>query len=536
MDQIFSQFQQFFLQYSIRQRVLMSAVVIALVSSVIALILWANRPEWEILYSNLDAESANSVVEELRNSKVKYKLENGGSTIYVPAENKSEVLLKTAKQGSMRNAVPGYGEIFDKGELGMTTFMQRLNLKRALEGELTRTINQFPEVALSRVHLVIPESRLFEDKKESSAAVTLHLVPGAMIRPNQINGIAALVANSVEGLEPGSVVILDSNGNLLSERPRDGGVIGVVGNQYELKNAVEEQMLRKVTDIVEGVVGYGNAVVQVSTDLNFDQHEYTSEEYDPDKSVVVSEESFTENDNNGVDSSNYTSEKSTANYETSKKVERHVSNTGDIKRLTVAVLVDGKYETNTTEEGETVRQYTPRSSEDMDRILALVRGAVGYSEERGDIVEIQNIRFDRTANLEDQKYFDEMMKRDLWERMVMHGLIGIGLLLAFLLVRMMLKSGMKELNLPGFAAQPALAGAAAGSGGNGNPQLSGNYVQPEPEEIISEDFYMKKLSPEAKAKLRANDKMTEEVIRFSQEAPEDASKLIRSWLLQEKKA
>lgn len=539
MNDLFGNLREYFLQYSARQRILIAVVLIGIISSIITIVMWANRPEYELLYSNLTPESAGAIVDDLRSNDIKFKIENGGRSIYVPREHVSEMRLKFVQSGYISDGISGY-EIFEKSNMGMTTFMQKVNMKRALEGELTRTINQFPEVNQCRVHLVIPQSRLFEEKKQGSASVVLHIHPGASLSVNQVNGIASLVASSVEGLESEDVVVLDSKGNILVDIAKNSEVMGSVGNQWEMQHSIESELQNKVKEIVDGVVGSQNSVVKVSIDMNFDQIERTTEEVDPDKVVVLSEESDVETSFNVDDSSNFKSERTTVNYELTKKLEKYVSNTGNIERVTVAVLVNGKYVTTTDENEEKTTEYFPREDQELKRITALVKSAVGYNEERGDIVEVQNIRFSDDTSIADEEYFQEVMQREVWEKYITYGLLGLAILLGFILVRTLLKSSINLL-LPagaqtaalapgattGALGAPAVAGAPAGLPAGDGPK---KILTPEEEAEISEDFYMAKLSPEARAKLKAKDKMTAEVVSFTKEHPEEASKLIRTWL------
>ncbi len=541
MNDLFGNLREYFLQYSGRQRLLIVAVIIGIISSTITLVMWANRPEYELLYSNLTPESAGAIVDDLRSNDIKFRIENGGRSIYIPREFVSEMRLKFVQSGYISDGVSGY-EIFEKSNMGMTTFMQQVNLQRALEGELTRTINQFPGVNQCRVHLVIPQSKLFEEKKQGSASVVLHINPGASLSAEQVNGIASLVASSVEGLEPNDVIVLDQKSNLLMDMAKDSETMGSVGSQWEMQHARESDLQNKVKGIVEGVVGPQNSVVKVSVDMNFNQIERTTEEVDPDKVVVLSEESDIESSFNVDDSSNFQSERTTVNYELTKKLEKYISPAGSIERITVAVLVNGKYVTTEDETGEKAIDYLPREEEELIRIEALVKSAVGYTEERGDLVEVQNIRFSDDTSLADEEYFRDMMQKEMWEKYITYGLLGLAILLAFILVRTLLKSSISIL-LPAAAQVGALPpgettgllktiGAGKASAelqeGGGPKQM----ITPDDEAEISEDFYMAKLSPEARAKLKAKDKMTAEVIGFATNNPEDASKLIRTWLTQ----
>ncbi len=530
MNQVAGKLWQIFQQYTFKQKMVISTVFLAFISAVIVLILWANRTEYDLLFANLNSATASSIVSDLRESKIPYRIEDGGKSIYVPKESVAELRLKYAQAGYLKDNITGY-ELFENNKMGMTTFMQRLNMKRALEGELMRTINQFQEVQSSRVHLVIPEDRLFEEEKKGSASVVINLKPGAELSTAQLRGIAALVANSVEGIEPENVVVMDSRGDVLLEGKKDDTSLANVSTQYQMQSTIEKELQKKVQSIVDGVVGPKNAVVKVTAELDFDQIERTREEYDPDSKVLLSQEEYTESSKDGGDSSNYVVRKVTSNYELSKTVERYISNSGNIKRLTVAVLVNGKYKTVVGEDGKEKRVYEPRSEEELNQIAALVKSAVGYSEERGDVVEVQNMKLvDKTPPQEEPTFIDRL-GFDFYQQMITYILTALGLLLGFILLRNLLKTSITSLGVPA----PMLAGAEGAAGqlttSAEKPALEGGAPVTE-EADIPDDIYMKKLSPEARARLRANDKMTQQVMKFTEEKPEDATRLIRSWLLE----
>ena len=528
MNQVLGQVTDLFLKYSMKQRIIISAVLIAFVSVVIVLVLWSNRTEYDLLYSNLDPGAASSVVADLRNNKIPFRLENGGTTIYAPTESVSELRLRYAQNGYIKDSVTGY-ELFEENNMGMTTFMQRLNFKRALEGELMRTINQFPEVQKSRVHLVIPEDQLFESEKKGSASVVLYMRPNAGMKQGQIKGVASLVANSVNGIEPEDVVVMDEDGNVLADGKEEDGLLSGVGSQFELQQALESKLQKKVLALVGGVVGRNNAVVKIAAELNFDRIERTSEEIDPESATLVSEDNWSESSlGNTSDTSKYDAKKVVRNYDFNKTHETYVSNSGNVKRLTVAVLVNGYYTNKTGEDGKTIAEYKPRSEEELSQIASLVKSAVGYNEDRGDIIEVQNIQLAAKPVIKETGLLNDALPFDMWEKIITFVLLLVGILMAYKLLSGLLKTSISQLGLPAASAQqPALAGAG---GGSVQGAISGSSS--ESESSVSEDLFMKKLSPEARAKMKANDKMTEEVIRFADENPENATKLLRSWITQ----
>ena len=543
MNQVAGKLWQIFQQYSFKQRMVISTVLLAFISALIVLILWANRTEYDLLFANLNSAAASSIVSDLRESNVPYRIEDGGKSIYVPKESVAELRLKYAQAGYLKDNITGY-ELFENNKMGMTTFMQHLNMKRALEGELMRTINQFEEVQSSRVHLVIPEDRLFEENKKGSASVVLNLKPGAELNNLQLRGIASLVANSVEGIEPENVVVMDSRGDVLLEGKKEDNLLTNVSTQYQMQQAIEKALQKKVKSIVGGVVGPDNAVVKVTAELDFDQIERTREEYDPDSKVLLSQEEYTEASNDQIDSSNsYTIRKVTSNYELSKTVERYVSNSGNIKRLAVAVLVNGKFKKEVGEDGKVQLTYVPRSEEELNQIAALVKSAVGFNEDRGDVVEVQNMQLVNHEPPAEEPTLIDQFGFDFWQQLITYALIALGLLLGFILLRNLLKTSINNLIIPGPEGAPALADGSASekqqlaspeNARQGTPEVTGQVAGQEPL-ALPEDMFMKKLSPEARAKLMANDKMTNEVYQYVSEKPDDAAKLIRTWLLEDNK-
>ena len=581
MENFFNQISSMFNRYTLAQRSVIVTLFIGMLSAIIALVVWANRPEYELLFTDIDPSTASKMVGDLKSQKVKYRLENGGKTILIPTESVSEWRLKFTEQGYIGDMITGY-EIFDNSEIGMTTFKQKLNMRRALEGELTRTINQFPGVINSRVHLALPEEKLFEKEKDGKASVVLYVPPGVILDVEQVKGISALVANSVDGINPDGVVVVDSEGILLSDSKGEQAVMGSTGNQWDLKNSVESRLQMKVQDILDGVLGYQNSIAKVSVNLNFEKIERTTEAFDPDKVVILSEERQTES-SFGQDSAKYDKENVLTNYELNKTVEHYVSPTGDISRITVAVLVNGTYINEEDEEGNKQKVYQARSDVELNQISDLVKSSVGFMEERGDVIEVENIRFDRSAFDEDMEYFEKAETRAMWASVINKGLLLVSVLVALFVMRTLFKKTEEEpatLSLLG-ETEPALEGLPEGEGelekleaGEGEKEelseeeklseeeekeqkekvdkleeyFAKNKIKPtdalrgwfskylkdstgeEIEDEIDEDIFIKKLSPEARARLKAKDKMTSAVIDFAKETPNNASKLIHSWI------
>ncbi len=532
MNNIFFQLSQIIQRYTLGQRIIIATLVIGMISSMVSLVMWANRPEYEVLFTDMDPTVASKMVGDLQGSKVEYKLENRGRTLLVPKENISEWRLRFTELGYVGDIVNGY-EIFDNNDIGMTSFKQKINMRRALEGELTRTINQFPSVLNSRVHLAIPEGKLFQDEKTGKASVVLYLTPGAYLDRAQIKGINALVANSVEEIEPDAVVVIDSDGNLLSDNQGEQAIMGTTGSQWDLKVAVESTIQKKVQDILDGVLGYQNSVVKVAADLNFEQLERTTEAYDTENVAILSEERNNET-SLGADSAEYAKENVITNYELNKTTEHYVAPSGDLQRLTVAVLVNGRYTKAVDSDGNETKEYIPRSSKELSQIATLVKSAVGFNEERGDLVQVENIQFDKSAVEDDLAYFEEVESKAIWAEIINKGILFISILVAFFFVKSMLKkAGVDEgenMKTPLLNMSPGTIPSSTYQ--SASQQYAPGKIMAPLEQEIDEDIYVRKLSPEARAKIKAKDKMTTSVVTHAEKSPDQAAKLVRSWVTQ----
>ena len=399
------------------------------------------KTQYQVLYRNLDAAESGEVIDHLKEAKIPYRLSQGGTAILVPGRKIQQVRLELASAGLPRSGSVGY-EIFDQTNLGMTDFLQKVNYRRALEGELTKTISRLKEVKSARVHLVIPQPRLFkEDKKEPSASVVLYLNRNIPLAQRQVEGIIYLVASSVEGLSPENITILDSSGRLLSNRRGANGLAVLSSNQLEVKKSIEGYLQDKAQSMLDGVLGVNRSVVRVNADLNFDQLERTTEFYDPDnistRSEEISEEKQSESE--GADKENkrdVTNTKKTTvrNYEVNKTIEHLVNQVGNITRLNVSVSIDGTYKMVKGPDGKVVRQFVSRPQEEIDKLLALVKGAVGFSEKRNDVIEVVNIPFETFQNVWEE---DQRLKR---EEMIKYWMkIGLRILLLIAVVLILLK-------------------------------------------------------------------------------------------------
>lgn len=419
----------------------------------IGMLLYSTREkkEYAILFTDLDEKSASSIVENLKSRQVDYQIDDEGKTILVAKETVYDERMELAKEGLPAEGGVGY-EIFDKTNLGMSEFVQKLNYRRALEGELARTISAMNEIKTAKVNITIPEKTLFEkDKKEPTAAITLFFKNGQGSDRVSIVGIQNLVASSVEGLLPGAVTVVDHRGKILSPEPLDDkSVTGMTSKQYMQQREVEENITQKVQTLLDGVLGYGNSEVRVSAELDFTQSDKTITDFDPEKQVVRSEQNITDNSKSS-DSLSYPAvnmEKGVsnqiANYEISKTVQRVIEGVGNVKRLTVAVLINGTNKITTHSDGTQTSQYIKRTNEEINKLTDIVKNAVGFDPTRNDQVYVENIPFETqltNQNLITKKPVAWYQDKDNWQ---LFALIVVMMLTVLMIYRLLQSKYVKE--------------------------------------------------------------------------------------------
>lgn len=388
-----------------------AAIVIFLISFFVYLATKLNTGDYAVLYTDLEMEDAKQIVQHLETANIKYRLTKNGTEILVSEEDVNKMRIDTADLAmASKGSNVGY-EIFDNTDaLGSTNFVQNVNLIRALEGELARTIRSVDHIKSARVHLVLPKREMFSREEQMPTASVVIKTDGGKLSLESIHSIQQLIAAAVPKLDVKNVSIVDSAGNLLTNNFEDEEAVTVANNEA-LRLEQERKMSLQVQNLLEKSVGEGKVRAQVNLDMDFDQIVTNEEIYDPDSQVVRSQATVTDNsttDNveqpvsvaqnipNGdmvaagtgsVSRKSRTEE--TVNYEISKVVRNKVKNSGTIKRLGVAVIVDGIYERNA--EGKVV--YRDRTPEEMEQIRSLVKSAVGFDAERGDMVEVANMKF-----------------------------------------------------------------------------------------------------------------------------------------------
>lgn len=395
----------------------MIAVTVLLAAFFAFVIARVTTPSMSVLYSDLTTQDASAIVRELASQNIPHSLVGDGTTIQVAEEKIASARMALAELGLPAGGSMGY-EIFDQsGSFGTSSFVQNVNHLRAMEGELARTISSLRNVALARVHLAIPERQLFvREQREPTASIVLKV--RGQIEKSETRAIQHLVSSAVEGLKPSRVSIVDESGRLLASGSGTGDE-GVGGAELdEREQRLESRLEDEVTEILASVVGPGRARVQLSVDLDYNRITQTSDTFDPDGQVVRSTQTRTENNavnqpqggqvtagnqlpaadagGAGGDADSELSERNeeTVNYEISKTTRTQITEAGQVERISVAVLVDGRY----TPDGNGGFTYAPREQAELDQITALVRSAVGFDENRGDKVEIVNLRFHQSPD------------------------------------------------------------------------------------------------------------------------------------------
>ena len=393
-----------------------AGVGVAMVAFFIFLTSRLATPSMSLLFADLDLKDSGQIVQKLDAMNVPYLLKGDGAQILVPGDQVAKLRMTMAEQGLPRGGSIGY-EIFDKSEsFGASSFAQNINQLRALEGELARTIGSLGPVVSARVHLVLPRRDLFaRDNQEASASIVVKLRGGDRLNKGQVAAIRNLVASAVPSLKPGRVSIVDTAGNLLARGDGEQDNAGSGAGAEELRVNYESRIARSVEELLERTLGPGKVRVDVHADIDFDRVTTNSETFNPDGQVVRSTQNVAQNDDSTTGSDQPVTvsnnlpgnqqqqqaaagnaarnkaahSEETVNYEISKTVRSQVHEAGDVKRLSVAVLVDGNYE-NKPDGSKT---YAPRTPDEMKQITALVRSAIGFDEKRGDSLEVANLRF-----------------------------------------------------------------------------------------------------------------------------------------------
>lgn len=524
---------------------------------IVGLVLWASTPDYSVLYSNISAQDGGSIINRLSQMNIPYRLEETSGDILVPASQAGELRLKLAEQGLPRGGSTGF-ELLDREKFGISQFSEQINYQRALEGELSRTIESLGAVKTARVHLAIPKPSVFiRDNQLPTASVTLKLQPGRALDDGQVNAIVHVVSSSVSRLPPGNVTIVDQDGSLLTRT--SAGVQGLDGTQLKYTSQIERNMRQRIEDILGPVVGRGNVRAQVTAEINFDKQEQTDEHYtpnnDPASKAIRSQQSSDSRQYGGIwpggvpgalsnqptpvatapvnppatpattestppartattpvksggnspqpPQNQQLRQDSTTNYELDRTIRRTQLNSGDIKRLSVAVVVNYRSREDGKPQALTEQQ--------MQQITALTKEAMGFSEKRGDSVNLVNTPFTAADNdnspvfWKTPQFFALLLSAGRWL---------VVLIVAFILYRKAIRPMLEQRRVRAEQAREAAE------------------LQPVPLQVAEDTRHDSALQETArKAQQRINSEILSQRIReMSDNDPQVVALVIRDWM------
>ncbi|MCP1204865.1 flagellar M-ring protein FliF [Pantoea sp. B550] len=536
----------------------------AVVAIVIAMVLWAKQPSYSVLYNNLTDEDGGAIVTQLTQMNIPYRFAENGGALMVPEANVHELRLRLAQQGLPKGGSVGF-ELLDKEKFGISQFSEQVNYQRALEGELARTIESLGPVKSARVHLAMPKPTLFvREQKAPSASVTLTLQPGRALDEGQIQAIAHMVSSSVAGLPPGNVTVVDQTGRLLTRSDNAGRDLNDA--QLKYSSEVEARYQQRIEAILNPILGQGNVHAQVTAQINFDTSEQTDEKYQPNanpsNTAIRSRQTSTSDQsgspypggvpgalsnqpapantapvttnnaangqaangqNNAANNANQTTSTApassgptnsrrddTVNYELDRSIRHTKVNVGDVQRLSVAVVVNFRAD----DKGKAVAL----NEQQLKQIEDLTREAMGYSQTRGDSVNVVNSQFNTTeavtADLpfwQQQSFFDQLMNAGKWLLIA---------LVAFILYRKLVRPHLVRKQAAEKAAAEAVAARAAAQ-------------QPE-EEAFNVQLSKDELDQERKSNNRMSAEVMSQRIRdMSENDPRVVALVIREWMSKE---
>ncbi len=538
----------------------MGAIIIGLMMFFVFISMRISSPEMKLLYADLSSTDAGAVAAKLEETNIPYEMSADGSRVFAPSDQIGRARMLLADAGLPNGGSMGYKIFDEQSGFGTTNFVQNINQIRALEGELSKTIMSLGSIRSARVHIVLPQRELFSrELRESSASVFLGIRQGGAIERQEVLSIQSLVASAVPNLKSSNVSIIDSNGNLLAKGGDEASDIMSLKAE-DMRRSYENRLTQKIEDQVSRVVGYGKVTAIVTAEMNFD-HINTSEElYDPEGQVLrssqVSQEDSTEREpladqvsveNNlpgvGGDllADNQPSAESTrteeiANYEISKTIRSIQREAGEVEKLSVSVLIDGKYTTD--EEGN--KNYEPRSQEEINQISSLIRTAVGFDDTRGDTLEVVNLQFAQVDT--NEEFVDENLIFGFEKGQILDAaelvVVGIMIVLVVVLVLQPMVGKLMSMEPPKSAMdeilQAELLAPATENPALAAPGATGTFPRATAEtgqlSIDDDDDDMVNITGiEGKVKASTVKKVEEIVDSY----PEETVSVIRSWMSQE---
>ncbi|MCG8527615.1 MAG: flagellar M-ring protein FliF [Opitutales bacterium] len=516
MGDVFGQLSRVWKELGASQRVSLAMAGVAIIALTVGLLVWANRPRMQLLYGGLDSKDMGEISKAVDAMGITYEIRNGGSAIYVQSGEVYSARMQLAADGLPSGGGVGY-EIFDSGSFGISSFVQHTNFVRAIQGELSRTINQINGIRSSKVLIVIPENELVIDGAEKKPTASVFVdTGGRTLAVGAVDSIRSLVSNAVESMNANDVAVVDNRGNVLSEALSDEGTLGGTSSQIKYRKSLEDYYTNKVESMLEKVVGPQNVVVRVSVGLDMDMQTLVEEQFDPDVQIVrsettdenqiisnetsrasaVGEDANTGGGNNNVpddqllSSTNETKTTKDTQYEIAKTVIETVKNPGSISSLTAAVFLATPF----IDDGQGVLQPQPRSEEQLDRIRLMVVNALGVEyatpEELEQKVTIEEMEFQTTDLTEVAGGFDMVtqlpMVMDLLKNGVAIGVSIFMLLFFFRLVKNASTNGSDQMEI--LPPEQEIGGGPAGvkdATPTVSPELLNELIKQNPDKVSS---------------------------------------------------
>ena len=509
-QQLLSNFAFRFNELPASRKMGLAAALAASIALIVGLLLWSSTPEYKVLFSNLSEKDAGTITTTLQQMNAPYKTEAGG-TLLVPADQVYDLRFKLAAQGLPKGGAVGF-ELMDSPSLGMTQFQEQVAFQRGMEGELARTVQALSPVESARVHLAIPKPSVFiRDKQQPSASVLVNLHPGRTLDPGQVQSIVHLVSSSVPELSPNNVTVVDQAGNLLTNKADNASALGLNSNQLDYVRLIERNYAQSIEAIVSPIVGDGNVKAEVRADLDFSVSEATSESYrpnpTPDAQAVRSLQTVEDinragNQAQGVpgaltnqppgpataplnapaganagpntgagqgEGGSSSRKENTTNFELDKTIRHTKEPLGRIKRLSVAVVIN--YKSGALDENGVATKPVPLPPAELEQINNLVKESMGYSQQRGDTVNVVNAAFTESKVDQDIPLWKDpdnvSMAKSLLKNLLIFGL-------AFYLVFGVLRPILRDMVKPpapatpgeGEAGEGGVAGQAGEAGGH----------------------------------------------------------------------
>jgi len=492
LAKLLTQLRTIWNQLGASQRISVAAATFVLVAGLTALAVWASHADYGLLYGGLSDSEAAKVITALDDAKVPYKVGAGGGSILVPQDKIYTMRMQLAGRGIPQGEGVGF-EIFDKPNFGISDFVQRANYVRAVQGELARTIGQINEIVSARVMIVLPENRLLLDKdKYPTASVFVRVRGNSQLQPQSINSIRFLVANSVEGLKPNHVSVVDNLGNVLSENADDDSLAGQSSSQLAARRNLEQYLARKAQDMLEKVLGPGQAIVRVAADINYDTQSHTEEKFDPDGQVLRTQTKNDENTDSSttsagsspvgisantststnaaqvagtgpVNNSNNRKVTSTVAYEISRTTSSLMQAAGGIKRLSAAVTVAAQ-----TEGAGADRKVVTRTPEQLAKLRSIVASAVGVDTTRGDVITLEELSFNDQFATDITHELDQQQQHEFWWNQVRNLTYpALGLVALVILLRLFKRTPIQEIPI-GIPVGRLMGAYRTNGNGNGN--------------------------------------------------------------------